>query len=472
MAVEASLGSSVASPSAENGNSTGKSAVRSQVSGDGVHCHQCRQKTRVPAAACKNHIKNKPCLVKICSRCLWNRYNEKVEEVTSLEEWKCPKCRGVCNCSVCMKRRGHQPIGALTSAAKATGFSSVTEMLTAEGSDNGKDALSARKKGKERLNADDNTSSKKMKHSKLAETSQTIPKEIVLPVGTDLSSVAGIDVPAEDVGNALEFLEFCYVFGEILKLKDGEALCVLEDIFHGRTAKRGRSCPVVLFHVHLLSIIKEEGEKFPKPYPSTWFSVLKKCLAESECVLEVLGISYLEKAADSDALNASEMLRVLNLLCIHALGTKKLRNWIEHQKTQFDQKAKEAKLKVFEARGEIKTLKQKIKGDTAKAIDARDGEQEAIVSLNRSAAELAHGKLLESEAMLLKLDQTADAIRVEPIFTDCSGHMYWKLKCADECDVLHQDVGKGDTLTLNEKWFALSAEEKKEIEKNITTRGE
>ena len=32
------------------------------------------------------------------------------------------------------KRRGHQPTG----PAKATGFSSVTEMLTAEDSDNGK----------------------------------------------------------------------------------------------------------------------------------------------------------------------------------------------------------------------------------------------------------------------------------------------------------------------------------------------
>ncbi|XP_047981263.1 uncharacterized protein LOC125222599 isoform X1 [Salvia hispanica] len=185
--------------------------------------------------------------------------------------------------------------------------------------------------------------------------------------------------------------------GKILKLKDGEALCVLRDIFHGRTAKHGRSCPAVLFHVHLLSVInEEEGEKVAKPNPSSWFSVLEKYFAESEHVLKMLGKHYLEKAADHDALNASEMLRVLNLLCIHALGTKKLRNWIKHQKTQFDQKAEEAIHKVFEAKGE------KIKEDAAKAIDARDGELEAIVSLNRSAAEQAHGKLLESEAMLLK----------------------------------------------------------------------
>ena len=37
-------------------------------------------------------------------------------------------------------------------------------------------------------------------------------------------------------------------------------------------------------------------------------------------------------------------------------------------------------------------------------------------------------------------------------------------------NLLPLDVGKEDTLTLHEKWFALSAEEKKEIEKNITTR--
>ncbi|XP_047981271.1 cell division cycle-associated 7-like protein isoform X2 [Salvia hispanica] len=170
MAVEASLGNYVASPSAKNVKSTGKSDAGSQVSnfGDRVYCHQCRQKTRAPAAACKNLTKKKPCSVKMCCRCLWNRYGEKVEEVASLEEWKCPKCRGICNCSVCMRRKGLQPMGVLTRAAKATG----------------KDVLSARKKGKESLDIDDNTSSKRMKHSKLAETSYTIREEIVLPVET------------------------------------------------------------------------------------------------------------------------------------------------------------------------------------------------------------------------------------------------------------------------------------------------
>lgn len=35
-----------------------------------------------------------------------------------------------------------------------------------------------------------------------------------MPLGTELNDVAGIDVSAEDVGNALQFLEFCAAFGK------------------------------------------------------------------------------------------------------------------------------------------------------------------------------------------------------------------------------------------------------------------
>lgn len=39
--------------------------------------------------------------------------------------------------------------------------------------------------------------------------------ECLLPVGTDLTSVADIDMRAEDIGNALQFLEFCSVFEKV-----------------------------------------------------------------------------------------------------------------------------------------------------------------------------------------------------------------------------------------------------------------
>ncbi|XP_042013107.1 cell division cycle-associated 7-like protein [Salvia splendens] len=96
---------------------------------NGKTCHQCRQKTRDFSAACKNHKIIKPCTIMYCHKCLLNRYGEKAEEVDGLGEWSCPKCRGICNGSVCMKKRGHQPTGILINMAKATGFSSVSEML-------------------------------------------------------------------------------------------------------------------------------------------------------------------------------------------------------------------------------------------------------------------------------------------------------------------------------------------------------
>ncbi|KAK8518597.1 hypothetical protein V6N13_018119 [Hibiscus sabdariffa] len=62
-------------------------------------------------------------------RLIHNRYGEKAEEVALLNDWNCPKCRGICNCSFCMKKRGHQPTGRLVHAAKANGFASFSDML-------------------------------------------------------------------------------------------------------------------------------------------------------------------------------------------------------------------------------------------------------------------------------------------------------------------------------------------------------
>ncbi|XP_012567757.2 uncharacterized protein [Cicer arietinum] len=52
-----------------------------------------------------------------------------IQDVNLLTDWICPKCRGMCNCSFCMKKRGQQPTGALTRTAKTSGFKSVSEML-------------------------------------------------------------------------------------------------------------------------------------------------------------------------------------------------------------------------------------------------------------------------------------------------------------------------------------------------------
>lgn len=68
-------------------------------------------------------------------------------------------------------------------------------------------------KGEHNINGDGLCNGEK--NPKRIKTNDTVHKEIMLPLGTDLTSVAGIDVPADDVGNALEFLEFCSVFKKV-----------------------------------------------------------------------------------------------------------------------------------------------------------------------------------------------------------------------------------------------------------------
>lgn len=43
------------------------------------------------------------------------------------------------------------------------------------------------------------------------------PKEVetLLPQGAQLTNVAELELPADDVGNALQFIDFCCTFGEV-----------------------------------------------------------------------------------------------------------------------------------------------------------------------------------------------------------------------------------------------------------------
>ncbi|KAK9683237.1 hypothetical protein RND81_10G125600 [Saponaria officinalis] len=100
---------------------------------NGKTCHQCRQKTMDFTARCKNMKNEKQCTIMFCHKCLINRYGEKAEDMAVLDDWNCPKCRDICNCSFCMKKKGHKPTGILVHAAKATGFTSVSQLLDVKG---------------------------------------------------------------------------------------------------------------------------------------------------------------------------------------------------------------------------------------------------------------------------------------------------------------------------------------------------
>ncbi|XP_052197578.1 uncharacterized protein LOC127804687 isoform X2 [Diospyros lotus] len=634
----------------------------------GRTCHQCRQKTLDFVAACKNQKKNKPCTIMFCHKCLFNRYGEKAEKMADLEDWICPKCRGICNCSLCMKKRGHRPTGILVHTARATGFSSVSDMLNVKGPENlgigrtvkgidiGTEAVASereeppialpRKRGKENSFSETNVSAsnfaeqkqKKMKYGRLkvmpdrkqdewtlsnsplmppvsnhslrdmqdgtqdewtlskkccpspqkcqiakeglkakkvsnwadesmmretihrkpeisngvskkdvtngqtvldVEEAKLVPvmskgvssklkkceksKEqrnskcqkdlevldtkkldyagaqllipvesykgqtkdlellnkdidanITLPEGTELTSVAGIDLPPEDVGHALEFLEFCSAFG-----KKGEPEHILQEIC-GEHRRRRQYSPVANFHVQLLGLIQNDlGENSPVTLSikakNSWLHALQNCASRSKCLLKKLKLEHFgQKADDYYNLNSSEKIRLLNFLCDEVLCTTKIRSWIDDQNLKFAKKAKEAKEQVLAERHKEKQLKQKMQDEMAIALIAKNGlplsisEHDAIVSQIKIEAAQAHAKMLEAKGKVPKGKPTSDAVRTEPILLDVNGHRYWRLKgYPNKSNVVLQDVGIWDAVESGEKWFTFDVEQEKEIEKYI-----
>ncbi|XP_055806296.1 uncharacterized protein LOC129874929 isoform X2 [Solanum dulcamara] len=546
---------------------------------DGKSCHQCRQKTRDFMVGCKNMRTNKLCSINFCHKCLSNRYGEKAEEVSLLEDWKCPKCRGICNCSLCMKKRGCQPTGQLVHTAKATGYSSVSDMLEITGINNSdqikvlKDRISSWKKinisnneesivssenrGKENcieevsdINANSSALSKNLSDNPSAGCKRkkvngkpdgTLSKDIVvndldgphdgkkkpkklmqgqpesefgskkgsvasvketlsiesedfrkikerslkegsmkdntienndpftltpLPQGTALTAVGDIDLQPEDVGNALQFLEFCVVFRKILDIKKGQPEAVLRDILQGRSSRRGKCSLTIQFLSNLLSFLKEEEEKSSAETltegKNSWHADVKMLILKSPSVSRTTGLDSLGNDAEEfENLNPSEKIKILNFVCDELLGTVKIRDWIVDQNSKFAVKAKEAKEKVTAAKDEEKRLKQKMQNEIAQVIIAKNGaqlsisEHEAVVSqIKREAAE-AQASVVESKNTYSKC-------------TD--GNVYWTLKCyGDKSILLCQDVGTGDTAASDEKWSAFDAEQKEIIEKHINS---
>ncbi|KAH7851125.1 hypothetical protein Vadar_007631 [Vaccinium darrowii] len=632
-------------PAKKRSNCQGVRVIHGRIydSENGKTCHQCRQKTRDFVASCKNQKNGKPCTMNFCHKCLLNRYGEKAEEVSVLEDWSCPKCRSICNCSFCMKKRGHQPTGMLVHTAKATGFSSVSQLLDVQVSENlgvGKNVKAEpTKRGKENSfsgNCNSNSHSialpsipnerklqtmertglkemedgnggdgislnvtsvkpqisnerlKKTRHGKrsdgvlakgglkdkrednqhdeilLKETitrnppvskresmrirdsmghnavimedvkftgdfivpedekdmkvsvsagdsstllgckksieqkdsrpykveadaikllNNDIDVDIPLPQGVEIATVAEVDLPAEDVGYALQFLEFCTAFKEILDLKEGDPSYVLKELMHGRRGRRGKYSPAIQFHIQLLSLIlKDLGEDSEeitqKNGKNSWLHALHKCAFRSQCVLKKLKLDFFGREAyDYDSLDSSQKLRLLVFLCDEVLGTVHIRSWIDDQNLKVVQNVKEAKEKVLASKQKEKQLKQKMLDEVAKAIIAKNGaplsisEHEAVVLQIKTEVAQAHAEIIGSQDMGPNGIKGSAAVRTEPILLDNNGRTYWKLNgYSDNSNIQLQDVGTSDAVESGEKWFTFDVEQEKKIEEYISSQ--
>ncbi|CAH2065877.1 unnamed protein product [Thlaspi arvense] len=548
-------------------------------SSNGKTCHQCRQKTMDFVASCKSMSKNKQCTINFCHKCLSNRYGEDAEEVETSDDWICPKCRGICNCSFCRKKRGQSPTGILTHRAKASGLSSVSELLQVEGSDNfayqrktkqedvsnidsvaktdvelvdaaedknkvagkikkakdtrklkeeiknAKDANKTKEEIKKAKNAsitkeeikkvkDTNNLKEEIKKAKAtkelkeeikkakainklkeeikkAKATKELKEEIKkakainklkeetqidaqLPQGISLTNVSGIDIPAEDTGNVLQFLEFCSVFGKALDLKEGQAESVVAELYSsGRNTKRQQYCTIIPMMIQLLEFISNDRE-MPlslSATDSTWFTYLGECILQSGVLGDVFPPETFESGvSEFKKMDASTRLKLLIFLCDESLSTGAMRKFIEDENTESKKRKREANQKAAAAKEKEKQLRQKMQGDLVKAHMEKNGaplsieEHHAIMSQIKAEAKVAHGVLLEA-----KEKQRCDAVRTESILMNDDGLVLWKLKCFQEEPMfLLQDPGTFDGLSPDDKWLAFKPEQKQEIEKYIS----
>ncbi|CAN6571789.1 unnamed protein product [Malus baccata var. baccata] len=517
-------------------------AVGGQIAGSkNGTCHQCRQRKTEFAASCTNVKAKGPCTVKLCHSCLKNRYTLTAEQVAE----KCPKCRGECNCSICHKKAGLMPTGIRTHEAKRKGYQSVADMLIVEKPQkkengdskggNGQERVapdkatgvdSPSKRGKEdALDQSEDVNSDAAKEDELIETcddgrdggaavndndakakgkaargrhrvkehcmeSRVVVPEVPLPQGTPLTTVAGVDLAAEDVGNALQFLKFCETFREFFKIEKPQAESVLRELSRGgsgRSGRPGQYSSVVRFHSYMLFFIQKGLLQESLEQASTncsWFQDLANLVSASgvskvDPVMKELPTEcFIEGREGYDALNFSQKLQLLIFLCDEALNTKTLRGWIEEQNERSVQRKRDMKAKVALAKDKERDLQAKLQEQMAKRTTAENSdavpisessipisESDSIASVLRSELAQAHMEVVEAMAMVPESNEICEAVRIEPYIVDADGHAFWKLRGDFDEDMLLQGLGSWDGTPSGEQWFVCGAEMKEPIDK-------
>ncbi|QCD94387.1 hypothetical protein DEO72_LG5g2470 [Vigna unguiculata] len=492
----------------------------------GKSCHQCRQKKENFLAICKNLKKGKNCPVKFCHKCLSARYGENAEEVAALADWICPKCRGVCNCSLCQKRRGEVPTGQMYRSAKESGFKSVAEML-------------AFKKASKALNPSSDGSLKEVSYfstyplskiswltdlvkrdllfdlffsGELGKAScsdandltdvcnrdhggdnvgtilqrfpnvgmnlecKIIEEEVLLPRGIELKEIYGMELQPKDVGNALQFLEFCRVFGKALDLKEEEAKAIFEELISEESMDEHNSS-LIQFHIKLLALILSDSEKesqslLTKSETNSWIKHLEGLMMQSHHILNDFPVNWFQEGISGYfKLDLSKKFRLMTFLCDEVLNTEKLRRYIQDENTKQTKRVKEAKLKIAAAKEKVKCLRQRLRNEKAKVSPCPMEECDALIDI-RTQVDEAHTDMLSLKSTNQK-ESGSDATRINPEFVDNNGMTFWNLRSYnEESVVLRQDLKVQDEAVTSpeESWFVYSPKEKDEVDKYISSR--
>ncbi|KAK7364822.1 hypothetical protein VNO80_13565 [Phaseolus coccineus] len=491
----------------EEGLASGEKLKRSnscpvQIGTNGKSCHQCRQKKEDFAATCKNLKKGKPCPIKYCHKCLLTRYGENAEEVGHLADWECPKCRGFCNCSLCQKKRGEQPTGPLYRNAKESGFKSVAEMLAVKKAseasglnkvnDTGElEVHLSGESGKENCtNTNDATKVCNKEYDEgdnvdavFQGESKTIEEEFLLPPGIELKEIFGIELPPKDVGNALQLLEFCKVFGKALDIKEGEAEAMLEELVCKQNM-HGQNSLVNEFHFRVLALILNNSGNESSSLPTrdesnSWLKYLEDLIIKSYHILNDFPLDWFQEGISGyHNLDLSKKLKLMTFLCDEALNTEKLRSYIYEENSKHVKEVKEAKHKVAATKEKVKFLEQKLRSEKAKVVPSTVSpfsmeEHEALLSKIKIEVDEAQTEMLELKCTTQKAKLGCDALRIKPEFVDNNGKTFWNFRgCSSEGAVLLQEIKIQDEIakTPEENWYVYGCDKKEEVDKYISTR--
>ncbi|KAJ1438666.1 Zinc-finger domain of monoamine-oxidase A repressor R1 [Sesbania bispinosa] len=477
------------------------------VAGNKIHdsskaktCHQCRQKFGVFAAMCKNPRNGKPCVLKFCCKCLLNRYGETEEEVDRLSDWKCPKCRGICNCSCCMKRQGQQPTGKLARTAKESGFKSVSEMINVTG-----------KLELTKVNND----------GVLPTKEATTKKELVVIPSSEAGMENSLD---ENGGLEIDALIVLKTSSEKPKRKKREELKKISNgnrvdvaVQNNRLKRPNKNHTVT---TNISPTVSEKETKVNKNHdlvhglkggPKDWARndyFFDPMTLASEMHQKNKNETIIKgdcgNPGDKSQTNGANSRRVKKCL-VDSKGEKvdkeiPLPQGIELRKIldmDFPPEDVGNALQFLEFcrvfgegldvnKGEAesilreleKILEQKLQDEMAKAIMPNEAslsilEHDDVISKIKGEVAQAHTEMLEAKGKIPKRKQTSDAMRIKPEFLDTSGHAFWKLKTYDdEPVVLLQDIKVQDAAAsaTEERWFVYGPEKKGDIDKYISSR--
>uniref|UniRef100_A0A0E0NDQ0 DDT domain-containing protein n=2 Tax=Oryza rufipogon TaxID=4529 RepID=A0A0E0NDQ0_ORYRU len=414
----------------------------------GKACHQCRQMKRNFAVACTQVKKKGVCPIKYCHRCLLKRYDENDEEVGQMEAWICPKCRGICNCSCCRRKKGQQPTGRLVHTAKKGEQGAADEESTGR-------SLRIENSVEELLFEGDQI---KLKGNIV----------FLHPIkkcfqGVVCTNILGADLEVKDVGPAIQLYEFCNSFGEIFQIRKGQPEQILQDIARDQQVE---IVPELIadFHKNLLSVIKEDRGEKNSIYITNgdaWLNDLGAYINELAFMSKELHLEFVNKGTLGYNKLSPCKLHVLNLLCDEALSTVKLRKLIEEQNGRAAERRNDAKAKLRAAKAKEKELREGLKNDMKEGATPIEGNRNQLISDIKKAKEV--------KLTAIKEKKLGTVLRSKPLMLE-DREAYWKLDGYSNNKMLLLQEFDNENFTGNDIWFEFTEDEEKTIENHAAIR--